>query len=122
MKLTHLTLIALLSAAVAAPVFAQPGQGMGGGMGAGMGGGMGPGQGARFALNKDNTVGWALMTPEEHAAHRAKMWSFKNYDECKAYQQEHHDAMAARAQEQGKKLVVPRSNACERMQARGLFK
>lgn len=118
MKLTQLTLIALLGAALAAPVFAQPGPGMGGGMG----GGGGPGMGKRFALDQNNTVGWALMTPQEHAAHRTQMWSFKNYDECVAYQQQHHETMAARAKEQGKQLIVPRSNACERMQARGLFK
>lgn len=113
MKLTNLALIACL---FAAPVFAQPGPGMGGGMG----GGMGPG-GGRFAIGNDNTVGWALMTQEEHAAHRQKMWSFKNYDECKAYQLEHHRAMEARAKEQGKTIVPPRFNACDRMKARGVI-
>lgn len=116
MKLTRLTLIALLGATLAAPVLAQPGPGMGGGMGGG--GGMG----RRFALDQNNTVGWTLMTPQERTEHRTKMWSFKNYNECVAYQQQHHDTMAARAQEQGKQLIMPRSNACERMQARGLFK
>ena len=118
MKLSKLTLIALLGATLAAPVIAQPGPGMGGGMG----GGGGPGMGRRIALDQNNTFGWALMTPQERTEHRTKMWSFKNYDECVAYQQQHHDAMAARAQEQGKQLPMPRSNACERMKARGLFK
>ena len=110
MKLYKLTLITLFSAAFASPVVAQSGQGMGGGMGPG---------GGRYAIDKDNTVGWALMTQEEHAAHRQKMWSFKNYDECKAYQLEHHQAMEARAKEQGKKIAAPRMNACDRMKARG---
>ena len=102
MKLTKLALIALLAAA---PVLAQPGPG-----------------GGRYAIGNDNTVGWTLMSQEERTAHRQKMWSFKRYDECKAYQLEHHQAMQARAQEAGKAIVPPRTNACDRMQARGLFK
>lgn len=113
MKLTNLALIALLAAA---PAFAQPGPGMGGGMG----GGMGPG-GGRFAIDNSNTVGWALMTQEEHTAHRQKMWSFKNYDECKAYQLEHHQMMEMRAKEKGKTIAPPRFNACDRMKARGVI-
>ena len=119
MKLTHITLIALLGAAVAAPSFAQPGPGMGGMGGMGMGG---PGKGAGFAFNKDNTTGWALMTADERTAHRQKMWSARSYEECKAYQDEHHKAMEAKAKELGKTLPAPRSNACDRMKARGLFK
>jgi hypothetical protein len=114
MKLSHLTMIALLAGVVAAPSFAQPGPGMGGGMG--------PGKGARFGFNQNNTAGWALMTPEERTANQQKMWSFKNYDECKAYQEQHHKDMEARAKEQGKTLATPRYNACDRMQARGMFK
>jgi hypothetical protein len=114
MKLSHLTLIALLSAAIATPVIAQPGPGMGDGMGQGRGG--------RFAFDQNNTVGWTLMSKEERAAHQQKMWSFTNYAECKAYQQQHHDDMLARAQAQGKTLPAPHANACDRMQARGLVK
>lgn len=114
MKFTQMSLIAVLAAALAAPVFAQPGPGMGGGMGPGKGGG-------RFAIDNDNTVGWALMTQEERNAHRQKMWSFKSYDECKAYQLEHHQAMEAKAKAQGKTIVPPRFNACDRMKARGVI-
>jgi hypothetical protein len=113
MKLTNFTLIALLAAA---PAFAQLGPGMGGGMG----GGMGPG-GGRFAIDSNNTVGWTLMTQEEHNAHRQKMWSFKSYDECKAYQLEHHQLMETRAKEKGKTIAPPRFNACDRMKARGVI-
>jgi len=114
MKFTQMSLIAVLAAALAAPVFAQPGPGMGGGMGPGKGGG-------RFAIDNDNTVGWALMTQEERNVHRQKMWSFKSYDECKAYQLEHHQAMEAKAKAQGKTIVPPRFNACDRMKARGVI-
>jgi hypothetical protein len=122
MKTSKLTMIALLAALLAAPAFAQPGSGMGGmgGMGPGMGG-MGPGKG-RMAFNQGNTPGWSLMTAEERSAHQQKMWSFKTFDECKAYQAEHHTAMTAKAKEQGKTLPTPRANACDRMKARGQIK
>lgn len=122
MKTSKLTMIALLAALLAAPAFAQSGPGMGGmgGMGPGMGG-MGPGKG-RMAFNQGNTPGWSLMTAEERTAHQQKMWSFKTFDECKAYQAEHHTAMTAKAKEQGKTLPAPRANACDRMKARGQIK
>jgi hypothetical protein len=130
MKTSHLTMIALLGAVLAAPTFAQPGPGMGGGggMGPGMGQGMGQGQAGmgpgkgRMAFNQGNTPGWSLMTAEERTAHQQKMWSFKTFDECKAYQAEHHTAMSAKAKEQGKTLPAPRANACDRMKARGQIK
>lgn len=114
MKFAHAALIALLGAVATLPSFAQPGPGMGQGMGPGMGG--------RFAIGGDNTFGWTLMSPEERAAHQQKMWSFRNYDECKAYQLEHHQSMEARAKAAGKALPSPHANACDRMQMRGLFK
>jgi hypothetical protein len=110
MKLQHITMIALLGAAVAAPTLAQQGLGMG------------PGGGGRFAFDQDNTRGWALMTPEERIAHRGTMLAAKTYEECKAVQSEHHNAMEARAKEKGLKLPGPRQNACDNMKARGLFK
>ena len=105
-------MIATLMAALAAPVAAQMGPGMGG---------MGPGKG-RFAINQDNTAGWSLMTAEERSAHRDKMWSFKTFEECKAYQADHHKAMESKAKEQGKTLPAPSANACDRMKARGQLK
>jgi hypothetical protein len=126
MKTSKLTMIALLAALLAAPAFAQSGPGMGGGGGMGPGAGqgqagMGPGKG-RMAFNQGNTPGWSLMTAEERTAHQQKMWSFKTFDECKAYQAEHHTAMSAKAKEQGKTLPAPRANACDRMKARGQIK
>ena len=118
---------ALMASLFCLPAMAQtpPGPGMGpgmgmGGMGPGMGG-MGPGKG-RMAFNQGNTPGWSLMTAEERTAHQQKMWSFKTFDECKAYQAEHHTAMTAKAKEQGKTLPAPRANACDRMKARGQIK
>lgn len=111
MKLVKFTLLALFSAALAVPAFSQPGPGMGPGKG-----------GGRYAFDNNNTVGWTLMAPEERNTHRQKMWSFKTYDECKAYQLEHHQAMETRAKEQGKTIVPPRTNACDRMKARGFLK
>lgn len=100
------TVAALLSTAVlAASAFAAPG---------------GPG---RFAFDKSNVPGWSLMTPEERTEHQNKMHSFKTYDDCKAYQQEHHAQMQERAKEKGVALpAAPRANACDRMKARGFFK
>lgn len=118
MKRSHIALIAILAATIAAPVTAQMGPGMGG---MGMGG-MGPGKGGRFALNQGNTPGWSLMSAEERTAHRDKMWSFKTFEECKAYQADHHKAMEAKAKEQGKTLPAPRANACDRMKAAGMLK
>ena len=127
-NLTSIALIALLGAALAAPVLAQPGPGMGG-MGGGPGmqnsapGGGGVGRGGRaMRFDQNNTRGWALMTSEERAAHREKMLSLKTYDECKAYQAEHRVTMEARAKEKGTTLPVPRQNGCDRMKARGLIK
>ncbi len=116
MKLAQIAFAAILGAALAAPVLAQPGPG------GGMGPGMGPGGGMRYQFNKENTPGWSLMTPEERAAHREKMLAAKSYEECKAAQEEHHRQMEARAREKGQTLPAPRVNACERMKARGFYK
>jgi hypothetical protein len=41
------------------------------------------------------------------------MRSMKTYEECKAYQDQHHEQMAARAKERGgKALAMPRRDAC----------
>lgn len=105
MRVTQLILCAALGTAIAATASAQGGPGKG-----------------RYAIGAGNTPGWTLMTPDERNAHRQKMWSFKTYDECKAFQAEHHMAMEARAKEQGKTLPAPGANACDRMQARGNLK
>lgn len=105
---------------------AQPGSGKGPGpgpMGAGPaasapGMGMGPGGGRGAARwGSDYTSGWALMTQQERNEHREHMRSMKTYEECKAYQQQHHEQMAARAKERGGKVLAqPRHDACGGLQ------
>ena len=107
-------------------VLAQPGGGRGPGggqgpMGAspaasapGMGMGMGPGGGRGAARwGADYTPGWALMTEQERNEHRERMRAMKTYEECKTYQEQHHEQMAARAKDRdGKTLAQPRRDAC----------
>ncbi len=62
------------------------------------------------------TPGWSMMTWSERNQHREKMWSFKTYDDCKAYLDQHHAAMQARAQEKGQApLAQPPRDACARL-------
>ena len=104
MKSSH-TIITSISAALiltfASSVLAQPVEGTGlrpsSGYSTGPENGergMAPGNGRSrgFSFNSDNTRGWSLMTPEERTAHRDKMISAKNYDECKTIQENQHKA------------------------------
>jgi uncharacterized OsmC-like protein len=77
-----------------------------------------------WTATKGNTWGWQLMTPEERTEHQAKMRSFKTYDECKAYQEEHHKQMEERAKEKGLTLPMgkPGAYGCDNMRARGYIK
>jgi hypothetical protein len=140
MTYKSITLIALLGAALAAPVWAQGGPGMGRGMGGGPGmwnsgpaGGMGPGPGmgmgrgmgpgGRGMMAAQNTTRpWTLMTPEERTAFQNRMREVKTYDDCKAVQIDHRSAMEARAKEKGVTLAPPRGYACDNMKARGVIK
>lgn len=86
----------------AEPAASTPGIGMGqvGGRGA-----------ARWG--SEFTPGWSLMSQQERDEHRERMRSMKTYEECKAYQEQHHEQMAARAKERGRKAPVqPRRDAC----------
>jgi hypothetical protein len=80
----------------------------------GMGMGMGPGGGSGAARwGSDYTPGWTLMSEQERSEHRERMRSMKTYEECKAYQDQHHEQMAARTKEGGgKALAQPRRDAC----------
>ena len=112
--MTRSTLLAatLLASLIAVPALAQQSQGMGRGM---MGGG-------GWRCGSDNVAGWKMMTPEERTEHRNKMRGMKSYDECVAYQGEHHKLMEQRAKEKGVTLPAPRARACDQMKARGFFK
>lgn len=102
LKLTTITL-ALTTVLAAGSVFAQ--------------------QGPRWAADGGNTRGWQLMTPEERVEHQNQMRSFTTYDECKAYQEAHHQAMEARAKEKGVTLPTTAGGyGCDNMRARGFLK
>ena len=113
-----------MSAAMAQPVGGKvPGTGAGpmgaspAGSAPGMGMGMGPGGGRGAArYGSDYTPGWTLMSQQERNEHRDRMRSMKTYEECKTYQGQHHEQMAARAKERGvKALPQPRRDACGRL-------
>ncbi len=114
--------IVLAACLSAGGVFAQAGTAAGPGpgasapgMGMGMGKGMGPGsqRGPMGRWGSDNTPGWSMMTPQERTEHQTRMRSMTNYDECKAYQAQHHEQMVARAKERGAKpLAAPRRDPC----------
>lgn len=77
-----------------------------------------------WVAEQGNTWGWQLMTPQERIEHQNKMRSFKTYEECKAYMEEHHKQMQARAKEKGATLPAwkPGMYGCDNMKARGYFK
>jgi hypothetical protein len=122
-RMAVLTSLLSLSTGVA---FAQAGAGtsLGGGQGPmgagpaastpGMGRAMGPGAGHGAARwGSDFTPGWAMMNPQERKDHQDRMRAMTTYDECKAYQDQHHEQMVARAKERGGKVLKqPRRDAC----------
>lgn len=123
MKITRCLLIASLVGLSAGIALAQGGPGPGGPDGPGSPGGAGPAVGmpgkgpgagpgaARWGT--EYTPGWALMTAQERNVHRERMRAMTNYEECKAFQQQHHEQMAARAKERGVKTPsAPRRDAC----------
>ena len=121
MKNLRTASIAVLMIVSAGVAFAQAGGGKGpgggpvaSGSGMGMGMGMGPGNGhGAMRWGSDVTPGWALMTPQERNEHRDRMQAMKTYEECKTYQDQHHEQMAARAKERGgQALAQPRRDAC----------
>ena len=68
-----------------------------------------------WRASEQNTTGWYLMTPEERIEHQARIRSFRTYDECHAYQVEHHQLMEARAREQGRQLSGGHRDICEHL-------
>ena len=74
--------------------------------------GQGAGRGAA-QWGADFTPGWTLMNQSERNEHRDRMRSMKTYDECHAYQSQHHEQMTARAKERGGTVPSqPRHDAC----------
>ena len=101
---------------------AGPGMGMGPGMGPRAGMGRGPCMQADtprpncgWRMNRRNSPGFALMTPEERGAHQERMRNFQSREECVAYLQEHHAQMGERAKAKGQTLPQPRMRPCDRL-------
>ena len=70
-----------------------------------------------WRASEGNTTGWYLMSPEERIEHQAKIRGFKNYEDCQAYQLEHHKLMVARANEKGRQLPVKGRDFCKHLQS-----
>lgn len=69
-----------------------------------------------------NTAGWQYMTADERIEHQRKMRSFKTYEACSAYQDEHHAQMAERALRSGVVLKRNAASGCEQLRQRGQLK
>lgn len=69
-----------------------------------------------------NTTGWQFMTPDERIEHQRRMRSFGSYEECSAYQAEHHALMAERALREGVELKRKTESGCEQLRQRGNLK
>ena len=136
MTFKSIAAIALLGAALATPVMAQPGPGWGGGWGGGHGMGMGGmGWGGGHGMGSGRGMGWGggpgmqnaapawtLMTAEEQTAFQIKMREVKTYDECKTTQDNQRKAMESRAKEKGVTFFAPPQFVCDNMKARGIIK
>lgn len=100
------------SAAAGPPPGMGPGMGRGPGPGA-SGPGYGPGMGRGWRAGPNNTPGWSMMTPEERTAHQQRMQGMTSRADCTAYMNEHHQQMAARAQQRGASAPAqPRRDVC----------
>ena len=106
----------------AASADARPAPGMGRGMGPGAG--MGPGHcrqadpaqpNCGWRMNRRNSPGYGLMSPDERAAHQSRLRNMQSREECLAYLQDHHARMGERAKAQGKTLPAPRMRLCDRL-------
>ncbi len=71
---------------------------------------------------ESNSYGWQFMTTEERIEHQRRMRAFQTYEECKAYQAEHHSLMEERARQSGGVLTPKAQSGCDQMRARGRLK
>jgi hypothetical protein len=97
--------------------FAQPGAAGGrcgpGAAASGPAGDCPMGMGSRVRSGQDATPGWGMMSRDERLAHRDKLNSFKSYDECKTYLDQHHEQMMSKARDKGlKPPAQPRRDPC----------
>lgn len=76
-----------------------------------------PGVGPGWRAGPGNTSGWTLMTPAERQSHHDKMAGMKSQPECRAYIEQHHADMVARAKERNVPMPSrPRGDACSWLQ------
>ncbi len=68
-----------------------------------------------WRMNRRNSPGYGLMSPDERAAHQSRLRSMQSREECLAYLQDHHARMGERAKAQGKTLPAPRMRLCDRL-------
>ena len=68
---------------------------------------------------RQNTYGWQYMSPDERIEHQRRMRSFRNYEECRAYQEEHHEQMEQRAHKPGDTLQRHADSGCEQLRQQG---
>lgn len=59
----------------------------------------------------------SLMTENERTAYRAKLKSFKTFDECDSFRKTHDAEMLARAKAQGKAVRESTGSGCDRYKA-----
>jgi hypothetical protein len=81
--------------------------------GPGMHGGM-----RGWRANRDNTPGWAMMSPAERDEHHRTMQSMTRADECRTYMDKHRAEMVERAKQQGRPApgaVARRHDPCARL-------
>lgn len=55
-----------------------------------------------WRANEGNTPGWHFMTPAERIEHQARIRGFKTYEECRLYQDAHHQLIVQRARAAGR--------------------
>lgn len=72
-----------------------------------------------WRATESNSYGWQFMTPKERVEHQRRMRSFSSYEECKAYQAEHHASMAERARQSGVALTPKAQAGCDQLRANG---
>jgi len=81
-----------------------------------MGSGTGMGMGQPGDADAASTPGWSMMSPEERHAHRSRMQSMGNREECMRHMEEHQRRMMDRAKEHSVAPPAPGdAKACEGM-------
>ena len=70
-----------------------------------------------WRASETNSRGWQFMTSEERIVHQAKVRGFTSYEDCKAYQVEHHRLMEARARERGMALPSGGQDFCAHLKS-----